>query len=444
MGAQKHGKVGWVVAGVVGVTLLAGGLGGWWVVRKRQPVITVQTEVVGRRNLTELVVATGRIQPVTKVVINPEVSGEIVDLPVREGQQVRKGELLVRIRPDPYVASRDSAEASYRSALANVELAKAELERAKIEFERQRELSEALLISPSEYLSAKTSMDVAQARYEASRHQADQTKAGLARAEEDLTRTTITAPIDGTVTNLRSERGERVVGTAMMAGTEIMTVADLGEMEARVEVGEIDVVLVAVGQTARLEVDSFRDRKFGGTVTEIANAARTQGLNTQQEATKFEVRIRIREKESFRPGMSVTAEVETRYRTNVLAVPLQSVTTRLPKGVGEGRKKAGAVVEEGGGDGDGTEVEGRRKGTVVGPKAVEVVFVVRDGLAAMLPVVRGIGDETHVEITEGVEEGQEVVSGAYRAINRELEEGKRVRVDNTAREPVRRDEEKKP
>jgi len=127
MGAQKHGKVGWVVAGVVGVTLLAGGLGGWWVVRKRQPVITVQTEVVGRRNLTELVVATGRIQPVTKVVINPEVSGEIVDLPVREGQQVRKGELLVRIRPDPYVASRDSAEASYRSALANVELAKAEL-----------------------------------------------------------------------------------------------------------------------------------------------------------------------------------------------------------------------------------------------------------------------------------------------------------------------------
>ncbi len=442
MGAQKHGKVGWVVAGVVVVTLVAAGLGGWWVYKKRQPVITVQTEVVGRRNLTELVVATGRIQPVTKVVINPEVSGEIVDLPVREGQAVRKGDLLVRIRPDPYEASRDSAKASYRSALANVELAKAELERAKIEFERQRELSEALLISPSEYLSAKTSMDVAQARYEASRHQADQTKAGLARAEEDLTRTTIVAPIDGTVTNLRSERGERVVGTAMMAGTEIMTVADLGEMEARVEVGEIDVVLVAVGQTARLEVDSFRDRKFGGTVTEIANAARTQGLNTQQEATKFEVRIRIREKESFRPGMSVTAEVETRYRTNVLAVPLQSVTTRLPKGVVEGKKKAVAAVEEG--EGDGSEVEGKRKAVSSGPKAVEVVFVVRDGVAAMLPVVRGIGDETHVEITEGVEEGQEVVSGGYRAINRELEDGKRVRVDNTAREPVRRDEEKKP
>lgn len=430
------------------VSVLAGA-GVWAYFKRREPVLTVQTESVRRRNLTELVVATGRIQPVTKVVINPEVSGEIVDLPVREGQAVKKGDLLVRIRPDPYVASRNSAEASYRSALASVELAKAELEKTKIEYARFAQLSEAKLISESEFLSAKTSLDVAQARFRASGHQADQTKAGLARAEEDLAKTTIVAPIDGTVTNLRSERGERVVGTAMMSGTEIMTVADLGEMEARVEVGEIDVVLVNIGQQARLEVDSFRDKKFGGTVTEIANAARTQGLNTQQEATKFEVRIRVREKETFRPGMSVTAEIETRYRTNVVAVPIQSVTTRLPKEAKEQleaqKKQAKDTKEEEETTGNQDDAAGRRRAAKSNaPKPIEVVFAVKDGKCVMKPVTRGISDDNHVEITSGLEEGLEIVSGGYKAINRELEDGKAVKVDNTVKAFTRRDEEKKP
>lgn len=449
MGRSKRGRALLILA-VTGVLVLGlGGLGGWVYLRKREPVITIQTEVVERRNLTELVVATGRIQPVTKVVINPEVSGEIVELPVREGQVVRKGELLVRIRPDPYEASRNSAEASYRSSLANVELARAELERAKIEFARFAQLAEAKLISESEFLSGKTSLDVAQARFETSRHQADQTKAGLARAEEDLTKTTIVAPIDGTITNLRSERGERVVGTAMMAGTEIMTVSDLTEMEARVEVGEIDVVLVAIGQRARLEVDSFRDRRFTGLVTEIANAARTQGMNTQQEATKFEVRIRVQEKEHFRPGMSVTAEVETRYRTNVVAVPLQSVTTRLPKEEKDRLNESTKRVAASGPDpaaedsGDDTGLSARRRASLA-PKPIEVVFGIREGKAVMIPVTRGISDDTHTEITSGLDAGVEVVSGGFKAINRELEEGTRVKVDNAVRAFVRRDEEKKP
>jgi HlyD family secretion protein len=359
MASPKRGQARKIIVALVLVLGLAG-LGTWAFLRKREPVITVQTEPVARRTLTELVVATGRIQPVTKVVINPEVSGEIVDLPVREGQVVKKGDLLVRIRPDPYVASRNSADATYRSALANIELSRAEREKARIEFARFEKLFGDRLVSESEFLSAKTALDVATARFETSGHQANQTKAALARAEEDLAKTTIVAPIDGIVTNLRSERGERVVGTAMMAGTEIMTVADLNEMEARVDVGEIDVVLVCIGQKARLEVDSFRDRKFAGVVTEIANAARTQGMNTQQEATKFEVRIRVQEKENFRPGMSVTAEVETRYRTNVLTVPLQCVTTRLPKQAKEqlekGEEAGGRREEErrggGGGRGD--------------------------------------------------------------------------------------------
>lgn len=445
MASSKRGKLPLILLLLV-VVLASGGGATWYYLRNRKPPITVQTEKAGRRNLTELVVATGRIQPVTKVVINPEVSGEIVDLPVREGQPVKKGDLLVRIKPDPYIASRNSAVAAYKSALANVELARAEREKATLEFGRYENLYRDKLISESDFLTAKTSLDVAQARFETSGHQADQTKAALARADEDLAKTTISAPIDGIVTNLRSEKGERVVGTAMMAGTEIMTVADLNEMEARVDVGEIDVVLVQIGQKARLEVDSYRDRKFGGVVTEIANAARTQGLNTQQEATKFEVRIRVQEKEGFRPGMSVTAEIETRYRTNVVTVPIQSVTTRLPKDVQEQLEKAKKQPDANAKDKEeeSNAAGNSRRRVNNAPKPIEVVFGVQDGKAVMKPVKRGISDETNVEITEGIDEGFEVVSGGYKAINRELEEGKVVKVDNTLRPILRREEDKKP
>lgn len=445
MASSKRGKLPLILTLVVLVLALGGGAT-WYYLRNRKPPITVQTEKTSRRNLTEIVVATGRIQPVTKVVINPEVSGEIVDLPVREGQHVKKGDLLVRIKPDPYVASRNSAVAAYKSALANVELARAEREKATLEFGRYENLYRDKLISESDFLTAKTSLDVAQARFETAGHQGDQSKASLARADEDLAKTTISAPIDGIVTNLRSEKGERVVGTAMMAGTEIMTVADLNEMEARVDVGEIDVVLVQAGQKARLEVDSYRDRKFGGVVTEIANAARTQGLNTQQEATKFEVRIRVQEKEGFRPGMSVTAEIETRYRTNVVTVPIQSVTTRLPKDVQEqlekAKKQPGANSKDKEEEGNAAGNSRRRVNNA--PKPIEVVFGVQDGKALMKPVKRGISDETNVEITEGIDEGFEVISGGYKAINRELEEGKVVKVDNTLRPILRREEDKKP
>jgi HlyD family secretion protein len=308
---------------------------------------------VTRRNITEIVVANGKIQPVLQVVINPEVSGEIIELPVKEGQTVKKGDLLVRIKPDNYRASRNSSEANYRSALASKTLAEANRAKAEAEFKRNDELFRAKLVSDSQYIEAKTAFEVAKATVESSGHQADQAKASLAKAEDDLLKTTIVAPIDGTITKLKSQVGERVVGTAMMAGTEIMTISDLAEMEARVDIGEIDVILIDVGQKAKLEVDAFRDREFHGIVTEIANAAKglssspqsssssSSGGGSSQEATKFEVKIRIQEKEIFRPGMSVTSEIETRYRTNVLCVPIQSVTTRVPKKDKE-KKDAGA------------------------------------------------------------------------------------------------------
>ncbi|HWH70744.1 MAG TPA: efflux RND transporter periplasmic adaptor subunit, partial [Candidatus Sulfotelmatobacter sp.] len=247
--------------GLVALTLVA-------IFRKKEVIITVQVEKAARRNVTELVVANGKIQPVMQVVINPEVSGEIIDLPVKEGQRVKKGDLLVKIKPENYRAGRNSAEATYLSSLASKTQAKANLTRAELDFKRAELLMTNNLISDSQFLEAKTGLEVMQATFETSTHMVEQTKATLAKAEDDLAKTTIYSPMSGTVTKLRSQAGERVVGTALMAGTEIMTIANLEEMEARVDIGEVDVILIGVGQTAHLEVDAFRDRKFTGIVTE--------------------------------------------------------------------------------------------------------------------------------------------------------------------------------
>ena len=415
---------------VITLLIFAGlGTGAYLYFRKREVIVTIQTEKAARRSITELVVANGKIQPVVQVVINPEVSGEITELPVKEGQPVKKGDLLVKIKPDNYLASRNSADANYKSAMAGKTLALANLRKADIELKRAKELSVTRLISESQLLDAQTSFEVMQASAETSVHQAAQAAAALAKADDDLSKTTIYAPMDGIVTKLKSQRGERVVGTALMAGTEIMTIADLGEMEARVDIGEGDIVLIGLGQVARLEVDAFRDRKFTGRVTEIANSSKTAGPSTgssgsspsqSQEATKFEVKIRVQEKEVFRPGMSVTAEIETRYRTNVLAIPIQSVTTRAPKKPGVTNAPAKVAMVSAAPVG-GKEPEKKEK-------PIEVAFVLEGDHVKMLPVKRGISDDGHVEITEGLEEGAEVISGGYKAINRELEDGKKVKV----------------
>ena len=407
------------------ILLALGGLSWFAFSRKQEVVISIQTEKVKRRDLTELVVATGKIQPVVQVVINPEVSGEIIELPVKEGQAVKRGDLLLRILPDFYQANRNSANASLKAGLAALSLAQANKAKAEIELRRAEGLIADKLISDSQLLDAKTAFDVASAQHESATHQTDVARASLARADEDLRKTTITSPTDGTVTKLKSQRGERVVGTAMMAGTEIMTIAQLDDMEARVEIGEIDVVLIALGQNARLEVDAFRegDRKFTGIVTEIANAAKSSGVGTQQEATKFEVKIRVQEKETFRPGMSVTAEIETRYRTNVLTVPIQSVTTRMPQAESKTNKVAGG--NNGEPKAETKDPAAKKKDEV--RKPTEVVFLADGAKAKQVAVKRGISDESFVEIVEGLTEEQEVVSGGYKAINRELENGKAIK-----------------
>src|SRR5262245_24340145 len=246
---------------VLGVLLLlAAGASAFIAAKKRNIVTTIQTEMVTRGNLTEIVVANGKIQPVLQVKISPEVSGEIIELPVKEGQSVKKGDLILKIKPDFYIASRNQADASYKSSVAAKVTAQANLEKAEAEFKRNQELFDRKLISDSVYVDVKTSFDIAKAQLTSSEHQVDMAAAQLARSEEELSKTTIVSPLDGTVSKLNSQLGERVVGTATMAGTEVMTIADLNEMEARVDIGEIDVVLIAAGQTAKLDVDAFKDR----------------------------------------------------------------------------------------------------------------------------------------------------------------------------------------
>jgi HlyD family secretion protein len=406
--------------------------------KKSDPVITVQTDKVTRRNLTETVVANGKIQPIVQVHISPEVSGEIIELAVKEGQQVKKGDLLLKIKPEFYIANLHQAEAGYQSSLAGKTTAEANLEKAEAEFKRNKELFDRNLISDSDFIGFKTARAIAAAQLESSTHQVEMAKASVASAQDSLDKTTIVSPLDGTVSKLNSQLGERVLGTAQNAGTDIMVVSDLNEMEARVDIGEMDVVLIQPGQKTRLEVDAFKNRKFAGTVTQIANSSKGSGMpggggGQSQDATKFEVRIRFGEIEAFRPGMSVSAEIETRYRTNALTVPLAAVTTRPPK-TPEKKDKSSPVTAKSTDTNPPTPATPATNSTAADKKSkdkdaakmVEVVFVVEGGQVKMAPVKIGICDDNYWEITDGLTEGQEIVSGGYRAISRDLDDGKKI------------------
>jgi HlyD family secretion protein len=454
--SKKRRKV--IVFSIMAVALL--GLTALVIFRKRDIVVTVQAEKVTRRNMTELVTANGKIQPVLQVKISAEVSGEIIDLPVKEGQKVTKGMLLVKIKPEFYLAALNQAKASYNSAVAGKDVAEANLLKAEAEYKRNLDLFRQKLVSDSAFDEVKAAFDVAKAQLESAVDQVAVAKAGVDSANDSLEKTTIVAPLAGTISKLNSRLGERVLGTIQNVGTEIMTIADLNEMEARVDIGENDVVRIAPGQKAKLEVDAFKNRKFNGIVTDIANSAKDAGQGgTGQEATKFEVAVRIQEKEAFRPGMSVTSEIETCYRTNTLTVPFASVTTRPPKDKDKdkkGDKKLAALKDPPGTNStktgtnvlaaatktvtttnlaalgtnvpaaDGTNVAKGDKKSKEAVKPIEVVFVLEGDHAKMVPVKIGISDDNYWEITEGLSEGQEVVSGSFRAITRELEDGKKI------------------
>ena len=429
--------------GIIVVVIVAGGA--FAATRNGVKPIGVEMQQVGLRDLTETVMANGRIQPVVQVKISPEVSGEIIELPIREGDQVKKGDLLLRIKPDFYQASSRQSEASYQSSLQDQITSQAQLRKVEAEFKRNQELFEQKLISESMFYEQKAAFEIAKASSESSSHRVEMAEAALTRSQNDLSKTTIFSPLTGTVSKLNSERGERVVGTATMAGTEVLIVADLNSMEARVDVGEVDVVLIKPGQKATLEVDAFRDRKFTGVVTEIANSSRVTAASAQ-DAVRYEVKIRVDGNERFRPGMSVTAEIETRYHTNVLAVPIQAVSVRLPKDSTNAPSVSGAA-----GEGASAPTPPPRRGAAgemaAQPanaakkknepvKPIEVVFGVDGDKAKMIPVKLGISDDTHIEITEGLTEGQRIISGGYRAVSRDLDDAKPIKELKTTNAPA--------
>ena len=429
--------------------------------KKREPVITVQTEKVARHSLTNIVVANGKIQPVVQVSISPEVSGEIIELPVKEGQQVKKDDLLVKINPDIYIAAVNQTKANYESSLAAKASAEANLEKAQADYDRNLELFHQKLLSESDFIGFKSARNVAKAQLDSADDQVNVAKANVDSAEEQLARTTIVSPLDGTISKLNSQLGERVLGTVQNAGTVIMIISDLNEMEARVDVGEMDVVGIKPGQKARLEVDAFKDRKFSGAVTDVASSSKdsnqtgiSSSSSQSQEATKFQVRIRLNDKEAFRPGMSVSADIETEYRTNVLTVPLASVTTRPPKppkktdppktggtNTTAARSGTNAVVSSNAvaSSNVATNSEAPDKKSKESSKMLDVVFALAGDHVEAVPVKIGICDDSYWEITDGLTNGQEIVSGGYRAISRDLDDGKKIRKGTATSETAKKD-----
>lgn len=374
---------------------------------KKDAIVPVQVEEAQKRTITQIVTASGKIRPEFLVNISAEVSGELIALPVKEGDRVKKGELLVRIKPDVYIAAVNQAEAGYRSAKASLEKAEADYHRAKELFAKK--------------LNAEQDLQMAKMTYDVAKAGADQAKAGLDRAKEDLSKTSIYSPLDGTVSKLNSQLGERVLGTSFMSGTVIMTIADLTKMEGIMDVSENDVVLVHIGDTTSLDVDAVAGKKFRGVVKEIANTAATTGLGTQQEVVNFPVKVRIvGDVSQLRPGMSATGDIQTQTKSDVLSVPIQSVTTRAPKQPPAGGQEGGAPAAAQASDAK-KKVE----------KPTEIVFVVKDGKVKAVPVERGISDDSHVEITKGLSGGETIVSGSFKAINTDLQDGMAVKVEKS-------------
>lgn len=385
----------------------------------------VVTEKVGLRNITEVITANGKIQPETEVKISPDVSGEIVELAVKDGDFVKKGQFLLKIKPDNYISGRDRAQASLNAAKADLANTRALLaqvqarhEQAKLSYNRNKKLWEERTISQAEWEAAQAAFDVsvaevvaAQQRVASSEFYTQSAEATLKESNENLIKTSIYAPIDGTITTLIIEKGERVVGTELMTGTELLRVADLNRMEVVTEVNENDIVRVHLNDSALVEVDAFPDRKFKGIVSEIANSATTTGLTTDQ-VTNFEVKVLLLKEsyedlitenkpQPFRPGMSASVDILTNSKSNVIAVPLQAVTVVQDSVLHADSVLTAPVTNE--------------------PK--EVVYVYDNGKALTTIVSTGIQDNDYIEIISGLQVGTEVVTAPYNIIAKQLKNG---------------------
>lgn len=381
---------------------------GWFGKEARVKVAVEQVQV---NPITEAVTANGKIQPETEVKISPDVSGEIVELHVREGDFVQKGTLLFRIKPEIYVSARDRAAATLNSTRARLAQAEAQMIQAELAYNRSKKLYDENTISQADFEQAESQYKVAKAEKESAEYSVKSSEASLKEADENLVKTTVYAPMSGTISSLSVEQGERVVGANMMTGTEVLRVADLNRMEVVVEVNENDIINVKLGDTAKIEVDAYLDRDFKGLVTEIANSANTVGT-TSDQVTNFEVRIFML-KESyedlisdnnpspFRPGMSASVDIFTNRKAAALTVPIQAVTTRT----------------------DTTEVNAD------GSEDIRTLVFVSDGTYALEREVKtGIQDNVNIEITSGLTEGEETIVQPFSAISKRLADSTLIEV----------------
>ncbi len=404
--------------------------------RNQEPPIQVTTEKAVVKTITQLVNATGKIQPEVEVKIAPEIAGEIITLPFREGASVKKGDLLVSIKADAYRYQVEQQEASLVSAKATSLVNKAALQKAEEDLKRNRDLYDKHLISDSDLAVVTNAYEGAKAAYESAVANITRTEGLLNQMRDLLTKAIIYAPIDGTVSSRTSEVGERVVGTGSFAGTEVMRVADLTNMEARVNINENDIVNVKLGDKTRIAIDAYPSRKFSGTVKEIAAAAKTTGLSTQEEVTNFQVKIRVTDKDvSLRPGMSCNVDIETKTVENVVAVPIQSVTVRSREGnktIEELTTDRDKKAKETQGDGAAAAInEKQQRERERDDRAAlqRVVFVRKGDTVKMTTVETGIGDTTHMEIKSGLKAGDEIVSGPFSTITRTLKDGSKIRIE---------------
>jgi HlyD family secretion protein len=429
-----------IIAGILIILAIVGKKAGWF---GRGPVIKVAVEASQKRTIVETITANGRIQPETEVKISPDVSGEIVEMAVNEGDSVRKGDLLVKIKQDFYISSRDRVNASLNTARANLSNTKAALTQAEAEyrqqelsFKRNEQLHDQGVLSDSDFETAKTQYEVSAAQVEAAKQAVlaasftvKSTEASLKEAEENLRKTIIYSPIDGIVYGRKVEQGERVVGTGQMAGTEMLRVADLNRMEVLVEVNENDIVNVKIGDTASIEIDSYLGSRFRGVVTEIANSANTTGTSLDQ-VTSFNVKVLILPdsyaalvasgkagKYPFRPGMTATVEIETKTLKDVLSVPIQAVTTRTDS---TGLRNMQDPTRPGNGNEE-TQVVPR-------DELIEVVFSVDNGKVKQQKVTTGIQDKNYIQVLSGLEENEQIVVAPYNAISKKLKDGDEVQV----------------
>jgi HlyD family secretion protein len=435
-----------VVGAIVVIVLLVSVLGG-----KGNDGEKVSTEKVVKRTIVETVTASGQIYPEVQVKITPDIAGEVTELNVQEGDSVRRGQVLARVFADIYALDRDAASSQVNQSQATVanseaalEAQKATLNQAQQVYDRNKQLYDQKVISKSELEQYETSLRSAQANYNAQQQnikslranvQAAQT--GLTKANKDLGRATLVAPMNGVISSLKIKKGERVAGNNFNVGTEMMTVADMSVLEARVNVGENDIVKVSIGDSADIEVDAYNNRKFKGIVTQIASSTTTSTSGTTNDVTNYEVRIRLDpisyrdlidpskpKKFPFRPGMNANAEIKTMRKNNVVAVPITAVNARVKgsdKNMEDQKKEAEKNRNQ--------EDPNSETVTVDSDEMEEVVFVLQPDKTVKKVVVRsGIQDINNIEILSGLRGGEEVVTGPYNAISKTLKDGMKVTV----------------